>query len=347
MEPRPINVLLVEDSPVVQLLLKHVIEADPRLHVMGTADDAEAALAFLSGNKPDVVLMDAHLPKMSGFDATRRIMETHPLPIIICSATVRHDEVETTFRALDAGAVAFVEKPVGIGHAGFNLMVQELLRTLKLMSEVKVVKRVARLRRVGPTPLVTKPACLPKVVAIGASTGGPAVIQTILAGLPKDVSVPVLIVQHIAAGFMDGMVAWLEQSIGLPVGMAANGEQPLPGRVYLAPDGVHMGVSPIGRILLSREPPENGLCPSVSYLFRSVATVCGADAVGILLTGMGSDGAAELKMMKDKGAITIVQDAESSIVHGMPGEAIRLGAATHILSPPRIAELLSGLLIAR
>ena len=342
-ENRKIEVLLVEDSPVVQLLLKHVINADPRLHVMGTANDGEAAVQFLSHDKPDIVLMDVQMPKMDGFDATRKIMETEPLPIIICSATMHREEVNTTFRALEAGAVAFVDKPVGLGHTGFDAMAKELTDSIKLMSEVKVVKRWAKPQRGEAVSAAEKPSVPVKLIAIGASTGGPPVIQTILAALPKNLPVPVLIVQHIAAGFLPGMVEWLKQTTGLPVEMARHGEEALPGHVYLAPDGQQMGIAAGNRIQLGSEPPENGLRPAVSYLFRSVANTCGANAVGVLLTGMGCDGAAELKLMKDKGAVTIAQDAESSIVHGMPGEAIRLGGATHVLPPPRIAATLATL----
>ena len=343
MEKRPINVLLVEDSPVVRLLLTHALNNDPDLHVMGTAADGGAAVAFVSQEKPDIVLMDVHMPNMDGFEATRRIMETQPLPIIMCSATLEREEVTTTFRALEAGALAFVEKPVGPGHQGFDRMMMELVQSIKLMSEVKVVKRRMRSQRAEPLPATPKQAPSVKLIAIGASTGGPPVIQTVLSELPTSLPVPVLIVQHIAAGFLEGMVEWLRQTTGLQIQMAVHGQQALAGHVYLAPDGFQMGIGPFGRILLSDEPMENGLRPSVAYLFRSVASNFGGSSIGVLLTGMGRDGAEELKQMKDKGAVTIAQDAETSVVHGMPGEAIRLGGATHILSPPQIAAFLGAM----
>jgi two-component system chemotaxis response regulator CheB len=186
-----------------------------------------------------------------------------------------------------------------------------------------------------------------KVVAIGASTGGPPAIEAILLKLPKDFCAPLLIVQHIAPGFVQGFADWLANSCRFPVGIATQNEFPLPGHAYVAPDGVHMGMEINGRIVLSKSEPENGLRPSVSYLFRSVAEVFGKNIVGVLLTGMGKDGAYELKMMKEKGAITIAQDKESCVVYGMPGEAVNLNAATYVLSPPKIAELLSGLLKAK
>jgi two-component system chemotaxis response regulator CheB len=158
-----------------------------------------------------------------------------------------------------------------------------------------------------------------RVVAIGASTGGPLVLQTILSGLPQDLPIPVLLVQHMAPGFVQGFAEWLAQSSGFPVHIPTDGEYPLPGHAYVAPDGVHMGVGTAGCIILREDEPENGLRPSVSYLFRGVAQVFGRQAVGVLLTGMGKDGAEELKLMKDGGAVTIAQDKKSSVVHGMPG----------------------------
>jgi len=344
---RPIDVLIVDDSKVARMFLVHLLESDPQIRVMGAVGDGQAALDFVTETKPDVVLMDIHMPRMDGFEATRRIMETHPVPIIICSATADPKEVTTAFRLMEAGAVSCLEKPVGPAHAGFDAMVANLLQTVKLMSDVKVVRRWPR-SRLTPVPVArpegsrSVPAGV-KVIGIGASTGGPPVLQTVLAGLPKSFPVPILIVQHIAPGFLPGLAEWLNQTTGLQIHIAAYGACPLPGHVYLAPDGFHMGLSASGCILLTKEESESGLRPAASYLFRSLAEVCGRDAVGVLLTGMGKDGAAELRLMKDKGAMTIAQDRESSVVHGMPGEAIALGGATHVLSPEQIASTLAAL----
>ncbi len=337
-----INVLVVEDSPVVQMLLKHWLDNDPHLHVMGMVNNGQEAVDFVAEKKPDVILMDVHMPKMDGYEATRRIMETHPVPIVISSATTATTEVGATFHALEAGAVAVIEKPVGLNTPGFDQMVQNLLQTLKLMAEVKVVKRWARDRRPVAVPVAEwlRRAEGIDVVAIGASTGGPPVIQTILKGLPKDYPVPILAVQHIASGFLGGMVDWLRQTTQMPVHLAVHGAPALPGNVYLAPDDFHMGLFSGGRIMLSKDVPENNLRPAVSFLFRSVANTCGARAVGVILTGMGRDGADELKLLKDKGAITIAQNAETAVIHGMPGEAIQLDAALYTFSPEQIAAIL-------
>jgi|SRR6185437_491932 len=347
---RGIKVLVVDDSSVTRTLLVQLLNSDPGMQVIGAVDNGRAALDFLdTGNMPDVVLMDIHMPHLDGFETTRRIMETRPVPIIICTATADPTELAVTFRSMEAGAVACVEKPVALGP-DFEARRQNLLQTTRLMSEVKVVRRWSRLRNAAPAthdasttggPAATRTnAHAVSHIGIGASTGGPPVLQTILSRLPKDFPVPLLIVQHIAQGFLPGMVDWLNQTTGLRVHIAAHGTTPLGGHVYVAPDDFHLGVGPGGPLVLTRDPPEAGLRPAVSHLFRSLAQVCAARCMGVLLTGMGKDGAAELKRMRDLGAHTIAQDRETSVVHGMPGEAIELGAATQVLPADKIADAL-------
>lgn len=343
-----IKVLVVEDSPVVREFLVHVLRSDAEIQVIGTAKDGAEALEAVERLRPDVITMDIHMPKLNGFEATRRIMEENPTPIVIVSGSWDRQEVAKTFHAIEAGALAAIPRPLGIGHSRHADSTAELIRTVKLMSEVKVVRRWARrgVARVGPPELGSggvpshRTAAEIKVVAMGASTGGPIVLQTILSSLPQDLPVPILIVQHMAAGFTEGFVEWLAHSSKLPICLAAHGELVLPGRAYVAPDGFQMQVDGSGTITLTNGEPENGLRPSVSCLFRSVANAYGRRAVGVLLTGMGKDGAEELKTMKESGAATIAQDKESCVVHGMPGEAIQLGAATYVLSPEGIAAAL-------
>ncbi len=343
----PIKVLVVEDSPVIQEFLVHILSSDPEIQVVGTANNGEEAIEAVKLKKPDVITMDIHMPKMDGFEATRIIMETQPTPIVIMSGSSTAKEAAFAFRAIEVGALAVVPRPKGIGHPDYEATAKELIRTVKLMSEVKVVRRWAKLRKKAVPPAqeleVREVSPEIQVVAIGASTGGPIALQTILSGLPKDFLVPVLIVQHIAAGFVEGFVEWLAQSSGFPVHVAADGEYALPGHAYVAPDGFHMKVRTGNRIALSRDEPNDGLRPSISYLLESVAKVFGQNAIGLLLTGMGKDGTEELKLMKDQGALTIAQDEKSSIVFGMPGEAIKLDAATYVLPPERIATALTSL----
>lgn len=344
---KPVTVLVVDDSPSMRLMLNHVLELDTRIKVLATVNDGQAAIDYLeSGNtRPDVVLMDIHMPRIDGFETTRHIMETNPLPIVICTATADPQEMQVAFRSMEAGAVACVEKPVGYEDPGFDATVLNLQQTVWLMAEVKVVRRWARPRLAAVRPTVVVPPPVgkgnaPRIVGIGASTGGPPVLQNILSALPRDFPAPVLIVQHIARGFLPGMVEWLNQTTGLQVRVAAHGAIAAAGHVYIAPDDFHMGVSGSGRLVLTREPPDNGLRPSVSFLFRSLADHIGGSAVGVLLTGMGRDGADELKRLRDRGALTIAQDRESSVVHGMPGAAIEIGAAAQVLPADRIAGAL-------
>ncbi len=343
-----IKVLVAEDSSVVREFLVYLLGSDPDIRVVGTASDGEQAIAAVKHYRPDVITMDIHMPKMDGLEATRRIMETDPTPIVIVSGSTDPHETATIFRALEAGALAVLGRPAGIGHPDHEATARELVQTVKLMSEVKVVRRWPQARREPLLPLAAKallekiPAKV-KVIAMGASTGGPPVLQTILAMLPKDFPVPLLIVQHMATGFIMAFVEWLAQSSSLPVHVAMHGELMLPGHVYVAPDEFQMKVGHGNKIVLTRDDPENGLRPSVSCLFRSLAEVYGGDVVAGLLTGMGRDGAEELRLLKEKGAVTFAQDKDSSVVHGMPGEAIKLDAATFILAPDKIAAVLTDL----
>lgn len=363
-----IKVLIVEDSAVDRELLQFILGKDPDIRIAGTATNGAAALRHINVDKPDVITMDIEMPVMDGFEATRRIMETNPVPIVIVSSHWKPEETEKTLQAVQAGAVATLTKPAGIGHRDHDRQAQLLVRTVKAMAELKMVKRwgtekyqltptggatsaatsVAPIEtesqnilRANPAPggkrMLLRPV---EIVAIGASTGGPPVLQTILRRLPSNFSAPILIVQHMTPGFLEGLREWLHQSTGMQVHIATHGMQPQPGHVYLAPDDFHMGVNASKQIALSQTPAENGLRPAVSVLFRSVAKHYPGSAAGILLTGMGRDGAAELKVLRDSGSLTFAQDEDSSLVYGMPGEANRLGAAQYSLPPEKIIDKL-------
>ena len=341
-----IRVLIVDDSPVARALLKHILSSDPQIEVIGTANNGEEAIVFSENEKPDLITMDIIMPRMDGFQATRKIMEVTPVPILVVSASVKREEVEKTWRAVEAGAVGVLEKPSYADVGVPNGNAAKLVESVKVMSQVKTVRRWKKPSESGQIPSPQKilqqdrPKKNLKIVAIGASTGGPQALKQILSQLPKSFKLPVLIVQHIAPGFTEGFINWMNTASALPVCMASNGEQPRPGQVYVAPDFHHMRIGRNGKISLSADEQDNGIKPSVASLFGSVAEVYGSQAIGVLLTGMGRDGATELKLMKNKGAVTIAQDKESCLVFGMPGEAVKIGAAKYSLSPDKIAEML-------
>jgi two-component system chemotaxis response regulator CheB len=345
-----IRVLIVDDSPVVSQMLSYILSSDPVISVLGVASHAEEAIAMTARLKPDIVTMDIVMPGLDGFEATRRIMENTPVPIIIVSSSYNPSEISKSFRAIEAGALSILTKPVGIGHPLYEKQARELIDTVKALSDIKVITRKPRIAPAGEVIAKTEKEIARqeiRMIAIGASTGGPPVIQAILAGLPKNFPVPITIVQHITQGFTAGFASWLSDTTGLIVRVPENGENCMPGKVYVAPDNAHMAVDHGGRILLNNDPPDNGLKPSIAHLFSSIARVFREKAVGVLLTGMGRDGAEGLKMMRDMGAATIAQDRESSIVFGMNGEAVRLGAAQYVLPPERIAGALVSLVSAK
>lgn len=338
-----IKVLVVDDSPMIQHLMIDILSSDKDINVIGVVKNGEEAVNFVGKNKPDIITMDINMPVMDGFEATRRIMETNPVPIIMVTGLFNSKDIDKTFKAMQAGAVSVIEKPVGITDNNFNIISENMIKMVKLMSEVKVIKRKSFNRNVISTHVSDRKLNADylelKVAAIGVSTGGPPVLQSIFSKLPPNIKVPILVVQHITPGFLAGLVAWLSQVTKYPIHIATQGEKVLPGHIYFAPDEYHMGINNNGQILLNKGEKENGLRPAVSYLFSSIANSYGKNSLAILLTGMGKDGALELKQLKDKGAITVAQDKETSVIFGMPGEAIKLDAATYVLSPEKIAEL--------
>jgi two-component system chemotaxis response regulator CheB len=333
-----INVLVVEDSPAMRELLVHIFNEDIDLRVIGTAGDGAQAVDMAQQLRPDVITMDLHMPKMDGIEAVRLIMENTPTPIVIVSGSSEPGEVAETFQAIEAGALAIVEKPVSPQHKRAGEVANKLRETVKLMSEVKVVRRwPKRSAAQSLSPRQQSATKSIQLIVMGASTGGPLVLQSILLGLAGKLSVPVVIVQHMANGFVQGFADWLAQSTTLPVALARDDEHLLPGRVYIAPENYHTEIRAGLRVKLCGSAHENGHRPSVASLFRSAAEAVGSATIGVLLSGMGRDGASELKLLRDCGAWTIVQALDSAVVPGMPGEAVKLGAASQILMPDKIA----------
>lgn len=341
-----IRILVVEDSPVQRDFLIDLLEQAGDFQVVGIAADGAEALARIERLQPDIVLMDCHMPGMHGVEATRLVMQRWPTPIVIASASLDARAVELTFDAIRHGALAVVVKPTASGTPAHDHLVNRLLRVLRLMAEVKVVRRWPQRETGGQSaaphraaPATTKPA----VIAIAGSTGAPGVLGDILAPLQPARTPPILAVQHLAEGFVDGLVRWLEGRTALSVRLAERDVIMEPGHVYIAPDGCHLGVSRMGRIELTPDPAEDGFRPSATHLLRSVAHVYGPRSMGILLSGMGRDGATGLLEMHKAGGVTVVQDKASCVVFGMPGEAVRLGAADHVLAPAAIAQLIQSL----
>lgn len=339
-----IRVLVAEDSAVTREYLVYLLCQDPALEVIGVARDGLEAVQQAERLRPDVIVMDVHMPRMDGYEATRQIMARAPTPIVIVSASSSRQEVAATLDALKAGALTVLDKPAGPDHSAHEESARRLVETVKLMAEVKVVRRWPRRgSSERPAPAAVSVGQKIQLVAMAASTGGPPVVSEILGQLPRDLAVPVLLVQHIAPGFTEGLVEWLARETPLTVKLAAAGESVASGTVYIAPDGFQMGITTRGQIRLVKEPTGNSFCPSASHLFESVAEAYGPTAVGVLLTGMGRDGADGLLRLRQAGGVTIAQDERSSAIFGMPAEAIRLGAAASVLAPEDIARAIRSL----
>lgn len=348
MQENIITVLIVDDSAVSRELLRYIIEEDPQLKVIGVAESGEKALQFIQHQKPDVITMDIVMPYMDGFEVTRRIMETQPIPILIISGVYTADDVSKTFHSIEAGALAILEKPQGLGGDKYQAQAQEIRNAIKSIAEVKLMTRQNKTlpSSLQMCPLIEKNEFYPnayKAVAIGSSLGGPQALYQIFSQLPADFPVPVYIVQHISDGFVQGLVNWLNTISALKIKVAEHRENALPGYAYIAPSKFQMEITPGNMLVLTEGCLNDFLKPSVACLFRSMAATYGKHGIGVLLTGMGKDGAEELLEMKNSGAYTIAQDEASSVLFGMPKEAIRLGAAQSILPLQQIAPTLEKL----
>lgn len=335
-----LRVLVVDDSAVDRRLIVHILDSDPGLEVVGEATNGLDAVAATLRLKPDVITMDLQMPVLDGFEATSRIMEQCPTPIVIVGANVEHPD--DAFRGLDAGALTLVRKPPGPKAPDHGAESLELIRTVKLMAEVKLVSRRRKPngRSVqGTTPIPSKHSV--ELVAFAASTGGPAALAQILGRLPGDFSVPMVLVQHIAQGFEKGLAQWLTRVSSFEVRVADHGEELRPGRVLIAPQARHLGVSRHGTVTVTNGEPIDGQIPSATYLLRSVASEYGPKAMAVILTGMGSDGRDGALELRKAGGFVVAQDADSSVVFGMPGEAVAAGAAHRVLPLDEMAGFLA------
>ncbi|MBK9144538.1 MAG: chemotaxis protein CheB [Candidatus Melainabacteria bacterium] len=356
-----IRVLIVEASAELSERIAEILAGEPGIEV-SHATTAEEALALVEKEKPDLITVALDLPGLDGLSFTRQVMEKDPIPIVVVSEVKNSDSLMRAFEIIEAGALAVVETPGSeerqdnkeIGQEvreeareNFRRLSRQLITTVKAMSEVKLVRRRSNLGpRIAHQPVKHidyRPENM--LLAVGASTGGPAVIQRLLKELPADFPVPMVIAQHIAPGFLTGLRGWLSATTGYRVEIAAHHQRLEPGTAYLCPDGYQTGVSSAGRFVINDQSLINGVRPSVAHLFRTAAEAYGPRAVGVLLSGMGRDGARELKLIRDQGGITIVQDAQSSVVHGMPGEAIKLSAACHVVGSGELARLITRIVL--
>lgn len=356
-----LRVLVCEDSLPVSQLLTQVINTDAELHVIGVAGNGREAVELNRRLRPDIITMDVRMPVLNGLEATRQIMAELPTPIVLVSE-VAETEVEMSMALLNAGALTVLPKLHGPGHPAFSQDSENLCQTLKLMASVKLVRR--RLPTTSSTPIseLSPKAKLtpatpiisaerfpsiaqPKLVAIGASTGGPSALATLLKGLPPAFKLPIVITQHIMPGFGDGLARWLNDTTGRKVISARPGMtlEPDSSMTFIAPDKCHLVVVAGNKLAFDYRGEVNGVLPSVDVMFDSVAEIYGNSAIGVLLTGMGRDGAQGLARLYKMGAYTIVQDEATSVVFGMPKEAIALGAAWKVAPLDKIAAEISSL----
>jgi two-component system, chemotaxis family, protein-glutamate methylesterase/glutaminase len=339
-----IRVLLVDDSPIALHIMQRLLSNSSGIQVAGTAANGKEALELLPELNPDVICTDLHMPVMNGLEFTREVMNKYPRPILVVSVSVEPDS-PNIFRMLEAGAVDVFPKPRDILGADQDKLVRELASKIRILAGVHVFRRTATAKLTPPSlpPLKLTPHANVRIVAIGSSTGGPQALREILSHLPASFPVPVMCVQHIGGDFLSGMVSWLAEASPLRVRKAVQGELPCAGMVYFAPEDTHLELDGSGQFSLSRAPPCDGHKPSATVTLRAAARRYGAGAVGVLLTGMGRDGAEGMAEIAAAGGVTIAQDEASSVVYGMPKAAVELGAALHVLPIEQIAPALIAL----
>ncbi|MBP0020231.1 MAG: chemotaxis-specific protein-glutamate methyltransferase CheB [Cyanobacteria bacterium SBLK] len=343
-----VKVLIVEDSPIALAILKRILSSSDDLEVVGTATTGLEALSLIAQTQPDVICTDLHMPKMNGLELTKEILATDPRPILAISASVGDEDPRNVFELLEAGALDVFPKPPAAGVEEYEAIKQTLITKIRVLSGVKVFRKTkapppspsASFAPPSPSAPLSPPSSLiaspTKLIAIGASTGGPQALKIVLSSLPPAFPVPVVCVQHIARGFLQGLLEWLRGHCPLTVCVANAGEMPRGGTIYFPPEGLHLELDEAGQFAYSSRSRGNH-CPSVDVLFESAVRYYRAAVLGILLTGMGRDGAEGMEAIAKAGGHTIAQDEASSVIFGMPKEAIALGAAKQVLALEAIA----------
>ncbi len=332
-----IRVLIVEDSTTTSLTLKKILEADPAITVIGIAKDGEEAVTLAQRLKPDLITMDVYLPLMDGLEVTKQLMARQPTPILVISSSAFTSQSDKVFKAISYGALDVFSKDDLLSRNGVSGP-DELLKKVKFLANVKVITHP--LARLSQKTESGRSECLERVkiqedperlVAFVGSTGSPKAISKILSTLPKSFPCGIVIVIHLAQGFVNNFVNWLQASCEIQVKAGVQGESILPGVAYIAPTGSHMQVSKNHTIDLMDDPPRNGLRPCGDYLLESAARHYGKGCIGIILTGMGRDGAIGIEHVKTTGGKTIAQDEETSAIFGMPKAAIETSRIDRVL----------------
>jgi len=340
-----IRVLLVDDSPVALAVLKGLLSKAPGIEVVGTSANGKEALELIPQVRPDVICTDLRMPVMDGLVFTRSVMANHALPILLVSVSGRRESREA-FEVLEAGAVDVFLKPTGLLETDREKAAKELASKVRILAGVKVFRRACRIQ--APTEASLPASLVPEgtertpvqAVVIGASTGGPQALGVVLKQLSPRFPAPIFCVQHISEGFLPGLIGWLSSQCSLKLETAQAGGLPQPGHVYFAPEDTHLMIDQAGRFELSTDPPWGGHRPSVSVTMKSVAGHYGNAALGVVLTGMGSDGAEGLLAIRNAGGLTIAQEESTCVVFGMPQAAIRMSAAAQVVGLPAIAAML-------
>jgi len=346
-----IRILIVDDSPTIRLLIRTILERDSEIKIVSEARSGEEAISAAAACNPDLITMDINMPGMGGYEAIRIIMDQCPCPIIVLTGIESRHLMDVSFKALQMGAVTVLPKPGAMSLA--EAEAANLISQIKTMAAVKVIRRslaltTENLSQSNPQydlgkAVYSRPRFAFQLVAIGISTGGPPALQTLLSALPSSFTLPIVIVQHISKGFVVSLAEWLRKTTPFVCKVISPGEVLMPGVIYLAADNYHLMIQNTRQAWFSDEKPINGLRPAVNILFESVAKNFGANSIGILMTGMGQDGASGLLAMRQAGAYTIAQDEASSVIFGMPKEAIELGAAKEVLALENISPRLLSL----
>jgi two-component system chemotaxis response regulator CheB len=342
-----IKILIVDDSETEIQILKAICAQQKDMEIVGCARNGKEAIAMTTKLKPDLITMDIQMPVLDGIAATQYIMSHQPTPIVVISSKLSNKILNMSFRALEAGALTVLDKPHNITSEKFEHERLYIVDTLRSMAEIKVIKKRFHFKKSAKETQVVTPSELKnrryEVVVIGASVGGPQALKKIFSSLTVDFPLPIVVVQHIAPDFIGGFTCWLNNNTLLGVKEAEDFEPLHAGTIYFAPDNYHLEINRNADQLMTRlvaGAPVSGFCPSITTLFHSTAKTCGKNAIGLLLTGMGEDGAAGLLALKLASAHTIIQDQESAVVFGMAGVAQSLGAVDKVVELDKIAEYL-------